>query len=354
MKELIDWYRENRILYPWRRTSEPYRVWLSEILLQQTRIPVALPFYERIFERFPTLTALARADYSDFLSMWSGIGYYRRAENMLACARKIESSFGGKFPSELAELLRLPGIGRYTAGAIRNLCFGLLTPAIDGNTRRVLARITANEGNPDSKGFQASIETAFLDFGKEAPSSEYFQSLMELGERVCLPEPRCSSCPVTSHCRAHRSNKQRSIPMVAAKQTTLSVHWYFLVIRKKEKAYFIRNPKRSFLKNAWLFPDVMSSKALKPADLKHEFHKQWKVVLEHPQEVGTFRHAVTFRRIVGHVVVAGIKSNVPRNGKWLTEKELKALPTSSAINKAFRISGRYLVDQNLSRRDKRQ
>lgn len=339
MKELLEWYRANRILYPWRRTSDPYRVWLSEILLQQTRIPVALPFYERIIERFPTLSALARAGHSEFLSMWSGIGYYRRAENMLVCAREIDSSFGGEFPSELAALLRLPGIGRYTAGAIRNLCFGLLTPAIDGNTRRVLARITANEGNPNTKEFQASIETAFLDFGRKAPSSEYFQSLMELGERVCLPEPRCSSCPVTSHCRAHRLNMQRSIPMVAAKQAPVSVHWYFLVIRKKEKAFFIQNPKRSFLKNAWLFPDVMSGKALKPAGMKNEFRKQWKIVLENPREVGIFRHAVTFRRIVGHVVVAGIRSNVPQNGKWLTEKELKALPTSSAIHKVFRTSG---------------
>src|SRR5262245_10454584 len=131
-RKLLTWYRKNRILYPWRRTRDPYRIWLSEILLQQTRIPVVLQYYEKILKRFPTLKSLAKAKDDDFISAWSGIGYYARARNMLSCAREIVSDQGGQFPQDCESLLRLPGIGRYTMGAIRNLCFDQLTPAIDG------------------------------------------------------------------------------------------------------------------------------------------------------------------------------------------------------------------------------
>src|SRR5918996_5257162 len=130
-KHLLAWYSKNRILYPWRKTRQPYRIWLSEILLQQTRISVAKKFYEKILNRYPTLMDLARAKDSDFLSLWSGIGYYGRGQNMLRCAREIVKTHRGIFPSELSELLRLPGIGKYTAGAIRNIAFGILTPALD-------------------------------------------------------------------------------------------------------------------------------------------------------------------------------------------------------------------------------
>src|SRR5262245_39697566 len=145
--DLIQWYRKNRIVYPWRKTKDPYKIWLSEILLQQTRIPIVLSFYPRILERFPDVFELARANDSEFLSLWSGIGYYARAHNMLKCARQIVEKHGGIFPREIDALLALPGIGTYTAGAIRNVCFQELTPALDGNIRRVLSRVVMKREN---------------------------------------------------------------------------------------------------------------------------------------------------------------------------------------------------------------
>jgi len=152
-RTLLDWYQKNKILYPWRLTSDPYRIWLSEILLQQTRIPVALPFFQRIVAKYPSLEDVARESQESFVAEWSGIGYYRRARNMHACARELVSNHQQKFPSTYEELTKLPGIGRYTAGALRNVCFDKLTPAIDGNTGRVLARLTLNDLNPTSKEF---------------------------------------------------------------------------------------------------------------------------------------------------------------------------------------------------------
>ncbi|HSP06668.1 MAG TPA: A/G-specific adenine glycosylase, partial [Acidobacteriota bacterium] len=164
-RNLIEWYRVHRILYPWRQTADPYRIWVSEILLQQTRIPVALPFYERIVERFPSFQDLAAADPDEFLAAWSGIGYYRRAENMIACAKQVVQEHGGAFPADLPALLKLPGIGIYTAGAIKNLCFGELTPAIDGNIGRVLARLTGCSVPMSGREFRRKMSAAFMEYG---------------------------------------------------------------------------------------------------------------------------------------------------------------------------------------------
>ena len=148
-KNLLSWYPKNRILYPWRKTKDPYKVWLSEILLQQTRIPVVLKYYEKILLRFPSMEDLTERRESEFLALWSGLGYYKRAHAMLECARVIAEKYNGKFPSSVDELLSLPGIGPYTAGAIRNVCFGKLTPSLDGNIRRVLSRIGAVNSTRD-------------------------------------------------------------------------------------------------------------------------------------------------------------------------------------------------------------
>jgi A/G-specific adenine glycosylase len=162
---LLNWYRAGHRAYPWRETTDPYRIWMSEILLQQTRIAVVLQRYGMLLERFPTIRRLASARDSDFLSAWSGLGYYRRARNMLESARQIVRNHDGHFPSDLQQLLSLPGIGRYTAGAIRNVCFDLLTPSIDGNIGRVIARLSDCRKPTGSHSFRHRTEQFFMEFG---------------------------------------------------------------------------------------------------------------------------------------------------------------------------------------------
>lgn len=336
--DLLDWYEANRIAYPWRLTKDPYRIWLSEILLQQTRISVALPFYERILRRYPGFQSLAEADTKDFLSMWSGIGYYRRAENMLACAKQVVQNHGGCFPSDWESLLKLPGIGPYTAGAIRNLCFALLTPALDGNADRVLARLIGCKLASGSRLFQAAMTTAFLKHGRREDPAAYMQALMELGERICLPRPNCNLCPLKKHCIAVKDSQVAEIPVRRSRIKQKHVHWYFLMLRKGSAFLFLQDTQRPFLKNAWLFPDLLSDHPLSVQSILREFKRRWKIHVEQAATVGNVSHTVTFRKITAHVLSAN-EFTVPHNrGVWLTPGQLEAYHTSSVVAKILRIT----------------
>jgi A/G-specific adenine glycosylase len=325
-KHLLAWYNENRILYPWRKTRQPYRIWLSEILLQQTRISVAKKFYGKILNRYPTLKDLARAKDSDFLSLWSGIGYYGRGQNMLSCARKIERTHSGIFPSELSELLQLPGIGKYTAGAIRNIAFGVLTPALDGNIQRVLSRLMLSQEN---------LEEDFISLGKGAPSSDFFQALMELGERICLPDPECAVCPVRKYCTARKSGLQKEFPPKKLRKRTEVFHWYLLVLNARGATYFVQNKTRAFLKNAWIFPDLLFTEEQQEQTLVQEFHQAWGIEIDRLAQQSVVRHAVTFRKIQAHILVPQSFQLNGSKGKWLNSLDLESHPTSSITQKAL-------------------
>lgn len=331
--DLLRWYRKNRILYPWRRTRDPYRVWLSEILLQQTRIPVALRYYEKILKLFPDLACLARAEEAEFLSAWSGIGYYGRARNMVRCAREIMEKHNGRFPSDMALLLSLPGIGPYTAGAIRNLCFDTLTPALDGNIHRVLSRVTNNHHLIHTRQFRSAMEEAFLAFGQGVPPSEYMQAWMELGENICLPQPQCAPCPVKKHCAGAASGMAAKLPRTKAARKLKKFFWYFLILEQKKAVLFVQNGSRGFLKDSWIFPDILGDEELSADELRGLYSETWGIDVRNLRQVATVTHAVTFRKIEAHAFVAS-NFRMKRNlGKWLTLPELNAYHTSSITQK---------------------
>jgi A/G-specific adenine glycosylase len=330
---LIQWYLDNQKPYPWRQNTDPYRIWLSEVLLQQTRISVVLRYYEEILKRFPDVNSLAAADDQEFLSLWSGVGYYQRGKNMLRCARDIMNIHGGRFPEDVAVLKTLPGIGSYTAGALRNICFSKLTAAIDGNIARVLARVTGNSRPSHTKLFRQDIEAAFLKYGRGANTALYFQGLMELGERICLQVPQCSSCPVHRACVAAHSGIAAELPLKRPSVKTQNYHWFFLLLRRSTSAYYVRNSHRSFLKDAWLFPDVLVKQKLTMKQAENRFANDWKIQVQGLNELKTIRHSVTFRRIAVHVLSAANFHIEDSSGLWLTPSELCAYPTSSVISK---------------------
>jgi A/G-specific adenine glycosylase len=330
---LLIWYRKNRRVYPWRRTSEPYRVWLSEILLQQTRIPVALEFYSKILARYPLLDDLVHAKEDEFLSLWSGIGYYGRARNMLRCAEAIASRHDGSFPSDLSSLLRLPGIGPYTAGAILNICFGELTPALDGNITRVLARIRNLQTPENTRRFRQPLTQTFLRLGRGSPAGDFFQSLMELGERICLPQPKCLECPVSSFCLAYRNNTTRRIPSTREKKRAETFHWYFLLLQRSNSFYYMQNRERPFLKGAWMYPDILSKRKLHWKEIQKKYRRLSGIDVPEVEQKETVRHSVTFRRIQAHVLKAKRFRILKVSGRWLTRPELKSYPTSSIVQK---------------------
>jgi A/G-specific adenine glycosylase len=243
---------------------------------------------------------------------------------MLACAREVLRKHRGRFPAELHALLELPGIGKYTAGALRNICFDQLTPAIDGNIRRVLSRLMMSN---------SVLENSFTTIGEGAPAAEFFQSLMELGERICLPKPLCQACPVSRHCKAHSSGKQNEFPLRQTKKAKEIFHWYLLVLKSNGSVYYLLNPSRPFLKFAWIFPDLLVSQKLSSARLIEQFHQKWGIQLKDMREEKVIGHAVTFRKIFAHVLVSDSFQLNGSNGKWMRPGDLEQHPTSSITTK---------------------
>ena len=202
---LLPWFARHRRELPWRRDKEPYHVWLSEIMLQQTRVEAVRGYYERFLERLPTVGALARAEENELLKLWEGLGYYSRVRNLQKAAQCIVDEYGGVFPRTYDEIRALPGIGPYTAGAICSICFELPTPAVDGNVVRVLSRFLADDAPVTDERVKRETARRLAEVYPRGHCGDFTQALMELGATVCLPNgaPLCESCPLRELCRAH-------------------------------------------------------------------------------------------------------------------------------------------------------
>ncbi len=210
---LVDWYRAVKRDLPWRRTRDPYAIWVSEIMLQQTRVAVVVPYWERWMERFPSAAALAGAELDDVLAAWSGLGYYGRARNLHRGAREVVARYAGRLPDTAGELRSLPGIGRYTAGAIASLAYGRREPLVDGNVARVLARLFAVDEDVKSARGQKRLWQLAGDLVPADTPGDFNQGLMELGATVCTPvAPRCPACPLAAHCLARAAGREGELP----------------------------------------------------------------------------------------------------------------------------------------------
>jgi A/G-specific adenine glycosylase len=254
-KALLGWFAETARDLPWRRTKDPYAIWVSEIMLQQTRVPAVVPYYERFLHRFPTVERLARARLDTVLKIWEGLGYYSRARHLHAAARKIVTEFDGRLPATREELLTLPGIGRYTAGAIASIAFGRREPLVDGNVTRVLCRVFRIRGNARDVAVQKRIWTIAEKLVPEGHAGQFNQALMELGSEICLPrDPRCDECPVSRVCEAKLRGEQDSLPTRVPKKQ-LPFHTVAVGVIYREGRILIdkRKPK-GLLGGLWEFP----------------------------------------------------------------------------------------------------
>src|SRR5258708_146559 len=219
-KQLLGWFREFQRDLPWRRTKDPYRIWLSEIMLQQTRVAAAIPYYEQFLQRFPDVHALAAAPPEEVLRLWSGLGYYSRARNLQKAAQQIVAQHGGKFPTRLDDALALPGIGNYTAAAILSIAFGEKHAALDGNVARVLARLCAIRGDLRAPRRQQSLQKTADRLLEPQSPGDWNQAMMELGATLCTPKsPQCLLCPVAQFCEGRRLGVPESLPDKRKKRT---------------------------------------------------------------------------------------------------------------------------------------
>ena len=253
---LLAWYDEHKRPLPWREDPTPYRVWVSEIMLQQTRIEAARGYFERFMAAFPTVESLAAADADAVMKLWEGLGYYSRARNLHACAQKIVTEYGGVFPSEAAVLRSLPGIGDYTAGAIASIAFGRPEPAVDGNVLRVLSRLERYRESVAGEKTKALFRERLRAVYPPGRCGDFTSALMELGETVCFPgTPGCGGCPLNDICLARAAGEETRYPVMPEKKPRRIEERRVLLLLCGEKTAVRRRPDRGLLAGLWELPN---------------------------------------------------------------------------------------------------
>ena len=293
---LLAWYDENRRILPWREKPEPYRVWVSEIMLQQTRVEAVKPYFARFMEHLPDVESLAAAEEDELLKLWEGLGYYSRARNLKAAAQQIVEQHGGKMPSEYHDLIKLKGIGSYTAGAISSIAFGHPVPAVDGNVLRVIMRLLADDSDISEASVRKRVEEDLKPVMPKDRPGDFNQALMELGATVCLPNgaPKCAECPWKTFCRAGIEESWQQYPKKAVKKPRTVEYRTILVIRDGHRAVIRRRPNKGLLAGMYEFPSLLGKASLdevkdwlsaqgvcavrieKLPESKHIFtHKEW-------------------------------------------------------------------------------
>ncbi len=253
---LIHWYRSNKRSLPWRNTNDPYRIWLSEIIMQQTRIDQGLAYFQRFIEKFPTLTDLAQAEEQEVLRLWQGLGYYTRARNLHASAKQILNEYEGVFPSDYALILKLRGVGEYTAAAISSFAFGQAYAVVDGNVYRFLARYFSIETAIDSREGQVLFKELANDFIDKNSPALFNQAIMEFGSLQCKPQnPNCTICPFQSSCRAFAENKITLLPVKKEKQKVKNRYIFYIVAQDfKGNILMKKRNEKNIWQNLYDFP----------------------------------------------------------------------------------------------------
>ena len=253
---LLPWYRENRRELPWRQTLDPYRIWVSEIMLQQTRVEAVKGYYARFLDRLPDIAALASCDDDELHKLWEGLGYYSRVRNLKKAAQVIEERHGGVFPQDHAAVLALPGIGDYTAGAICSIAFARPTPAVDGNVLRVLARLRADEEAIDLPQVKKRVREELAAVYPTDCPGEFTQALMELGATVCVPngEPKCDLCPCREICQGRES--WQTLPVKLPKRAKKQEDRTVFILHCGDRYAIEKRPSRGLLADLWQFPNV--------------------------------------------------------------------------------------------------
>ncbi|HLV60368.1 MAG TPA: A/G-specific adenine glycosylase [Fredinandcohnia sp.] len=338
-KDVLAWYRRSARDLPWRRTRDPYRIWVSEIMLQQTRVEVVRPYWQRFLERFPTVEALANAPEDEVLAAWSGLGYYGRARSLHRAAKAVVERHGGTLPADAAALAQLPGFGPYTVAAVGSIAFGLPLAAVDGNIARVLARWLCLEGDPRAGAQRARLQRAAEAFLPPELAGDWNQALMELGATICGRNPACLACPAQAHCLARRRGRQGEIPPPRSARQRPVLRLAAALYRRGDAVLLAKRPPEGLFASLWELPAVELGEGEAPAARLAE----WLGGAEVGEEVGSVEQILTHRELRVQVFAIG-GAHPPRVGAPYVEARLVepgGLPggLSSAARKALRAAG---------------
>jgi A/G-specific adenine glycosylase len=324
--DLISWFKEEQRDLPWRHDKDPYKIWVSEIMLQQTRVDTVIPYFNRFLDWFPTIEDLAEADEERVLKAWEGLGYYSRVRNLHTAVKEVKEKYNGEVPSSPAKIASLKGVGPYTAGAISSIAFGIPEPAVDGNVMRVLARILSIWEDIAKPSTRKIFEMAVRELISQSDPSAFNQALMELGALICTPtSPSCLLCPVREHCQAFSEGVQTELPVKSKKTKQRNVQLVAIIaINDNGEVLIHKRPNKGLLANLWEFPNV-------EIDLPIQYEKEKMTDLFHelniiPKKmIGQIEHV--FSHLIWNIYVYSgkVNGNLPDNEEWrfVTFDEIK-------------------------------
>ncbi len=318
--KIINWYQKNKRELPWRQEVNPYFIWLSEVILQQTRVNQGLPYYLKFVKHYPTVQHLAKADEEEILKDWQGLGYYSRARNLHAAAKTVVTKFGGKFPQNFKDILTLEGVGPYTAAAISSLAFNLPHPVVDGNVQRVISRVFGVEEPVNSTLGKKQIDEVLEKiFDKKRPG-DFNQAIMEFGALHCKPQqPKCIECPFEDECYARRKNKVDLLPIKDKKVKIKSRYFLYIVPRTGKHEFVVKRTGNDIWKNLYEFPLMEIEHSIQSPDDKtiHGFLKKnkWKYTIKHISH--EYKHVLTHRIIYARFVSLDMDKSFKPDKNWI-------------------------------------
>jgi len=337
-KAIETWYQNQHRILPWRNTKDAYHIWLSEIILQQTRVQQGLPYYEKFLKAYPTVSDFAKAQESELLHLWQGLGYYSRVRNMHFTAKYIVNNYKGRFPSRYEELISLKGVGEYTAAAIASFAFELPYPAVDGNVMRVIARLYGIDDDiANAKTRKAFIGIAAEMMGDSSPSL-FNQSMMEFGAMQCKPKsPDCSICPVQYQCIAFGENRVNQLPVKLKKTKVRNRFFNYLIIKTAKGSIYIKQRKgKGIWQNLYEFPVIESKHSISEAELLQEIHKQYdsksplKITFRSPE----IKHKLSHQLLHIHFNILSLDEIKPSfDWQEIVISQLSEFPFPEIINK---------------------
>jgi A/G-specific adenine glycosylase len=345
-RALLAWYPRHKRDLPWRRTRDPYAIWLSETMLQQTRVETVIPYYERFLARFPTVQALADAEPDDVTQLWSGLGYYSRARNLHAAARQIASDHGGELPRDVDALRELPGVGRYTAGAVASIAFDRAAPIVDGNVARVLARLLDLREDVTAPPVQKRLWAEAEALARGPKPGDLNQALMELGALICTPRaPKCLLCPLREMCRGRAAGDPEALPVKKKPAAPKRIEGAAAVITRAGRLLAVRRPPEGLLGGLWDLPGgELAAEEAPQAALERALREKLGLALAGLAALGAVQHQFTHRTLALHVFRAEAKpGRVARSGydahRWVSRAAFARLGLSTLARKALALDG---------------
>lgn len=331
---LLNWYDYNKRLLPWRENKDPYRIWISEIMLQQTRVEAVKPYFDRFMQELPTVADLAAVEDDRLMKLWEGLGYYNRARNLKKAAQTIMEEYNGKLPADYEKLLSLKGIGMYTAGAIGSIAFELQVPAVDGNVLRVLSRLWGDYSDILKDKTKKEMGKRILDFMPEDRPGDFNQALIELGATVCVPngKPNCEQCPWDTVCRAYKENLIEQLPVKTPKKPRKIQNKTVFLLETRDQIAIRKRSEKGLLAGLWEFPNLDGR--MDAEDFKKQM-EDWGIQNGEYEQAGKGKHI--FSHVEWHM--EGVKILLPEPVKledflWVEKKELE---TAYALPSAFEI-----------------